>query len=81
MAILQLSPITYMVAENGGNAMVIVECIGATLTFDISVVFQTIAAGSTATGIIKFKGSVMNIVKSFCIGYVSESHECTSNNM
>ena len=59
-----------MVAENGGNAVVIVECIGATLTFNISVIFQTIAAGSTATGMIKSKRSVMNFAKRFCIGYV-----------
>ena len=37
--------------EFDGNAIVMVECTGGQLTFDIEVTFETVVAGSTATGI------------------------------
>ena len=37
--------------EDSGDAMVMVECSNGTLTFDIEVDFETVVAGSTATGI------------------------------
>ena len=51
MATFQLSPTTYTVNEDDGSVMVTVECIGATLTFDVEVTFETVVSGSTATGI------------------------------
>ena len=37
---------------NVGDAMVVVKCSGGTLTFDIDITFETVVAGSTATGIL-----------------------------
>ena len=51
VATFSLTPTTYMVNEDGGNAMVVVEHSGGELTFDIEVFFETVEAGSTATGI------------------------------
>ena len=51
MATFQLSPTTYTVNEDAGSVVVIVECIGATLTSAIEVTFETFVSGSTATGI------------------------------
>ena len=50
MAVFWLSPTTYTVNEGVGDAMVMVECTNGTLTFDIEVDFETVVAGSTATG-------------------------------
>ena len=51
MATFSLMPTTYTVEEDVGDAVVVVECTGGNLTFDIEVTFETIVAGSTATGI------------------------------
>ena len=39
--------------------MVVVECTGGTLTFPIEVTFETVEAGSTATG--TYKSSILVI--------------------
>ena len=46
-----LAPTAYTVDEDDGPAVVIVEVTGGELTFDIEVDFETVLAGSTATGI------------------------------
>ncbi len=51
MATFSLMPTTYTVDEDVGNVVVVVECTGGMLTFDIGVTFETVVAGSTATGI------------------------------
>ena len=51
MAEFALAPTTYTLEEDGGSAVVIVECTGGELAFDIEVNFETVVAGSTATGI------------------------------
>ena len=51
MATFSLAPTTYTVEEAVGDAVVVVEYTGGALTFDIEVIFETVAAGSTATGI------------------------------
>ena len=61
MAVFWLNPTTYTVNEDEGPAVVMVECTGGTLTFDIEVTFETVVAGSTATGIYKSNTSVMRI--------------------
>ena len=50
MALFALTPTTYTVQEDDGNAMVLVQYGGGTLAFDIEVTFETVVAGSTATG-------------------------------
>ena len=51
MAEFALAPTTYTLEEDEGPEVVIVECTGGELTFDIEVDFETVVAGSTATGI------------------------------
>ena len=51
VATFSLMPTTYTVKENVGDAVVVVECVGGDLTFDIEVILETVVAGSTATGI------------------------------
>ena len=50
MAVFALNPTTYTVNEDEGPAVVVIECTGGTLTFPIEVNFETVEAGSTATG-------------------------------
>ena len=52
MATFSLVPTTYTVEEGVGDAVVVVECTGGNLTFDIEVTFETVVLGSTATGTI-----------------------------
>ena len=52
MATFLLSSTIYTMDVNVGDAMVVVKCSGGTLTFDIDITFETVVAGSTATGIL-----------------------------
>ena len=51
VATFSLMPTTYTVDEDVGDAVVVIECTGGNLTFNIEVMLETVAAGSTATGI------------------------------
>ena len=59
MAVFALSPTNYTVNEDEGPAVVVVACTGGTLTFPIEVTFETVEAGSTATG--TYKSSILVI--------------------
>lgn len=50
VATFSLTPATYTVGEDIGNAVVVIEIVGGTLTFDIEIDFETVEAGSTAIG-------------------------------